>query len=280
MEFRVPRFFGLHAEPTSAMFRFLPLLPFVVLIAGYLIASHLRLRENPEDRFMPSVTQMAETVGTLAFTPDKNTGRYLMLEDTLASLRRVCLGVGLAGLFGLILGINLGLFPGMQAIFDASLAFFSIIPSLLLLPILFIFFGVFEFSKIAIIFIGTAPAIGRGIDLAVRRMISREQVVKSLTLGASQLQVVYFVVLPQIVPYWIDTMRVAFGAAWLFLIAAEMVAATEGLGYRTFLMRRYLAMDGIIPYVLWVTLISIAIDRLLGKFVAWQFPWYRATKQD
>ena len=55
--------------------------------------------------------------------------------------------------------------------------------------------------------------------------------------------------MPQVLPQLIDTVRLALGAAWLFLIAAEAIASTEGLGYRIFLVRRYLAMDVILPYV-------------------------------
>ncbi len=60
-------------------------------------------------------------------------------------------------------------------------------------------------------------------------------------------------VLPQIWPRLIDSLRLTLGSAWLFLIAAEAIASTEGLGYRIFLVRRYLAMDVILPYVVWIT---------------------------
>jgi NitT/TauT family transport system permease protein len=58
------------------------------------------------------------------------------------------------------------------------------------------------------------------------------------------------VILPQVMPRLLDAVRISLGAAWLFLIAAEAIASTDGLGYRIFLVRRYLAMDVIIPYVL------------------------------
>ena len=58
-------------------------------------------------------------------------------------------------------------------------------------------------------------------------------------------------------------MRLQLGCAWLFLIAAEAIASTEGLGYRIFLVRRYLAMDVILPYVVWITLLAFAMDWLL-----------------
>ena len=58
-------------------------------------------------------------------------------------------------------------------------------------------------------------------------------------------------------------MRLSMGSAWLFLIAAEAIASTEGLGYRIFLVRRYLAMDVILPYVVWITLLAVFADLAL-----------------
>ena len=69
-------------------------------------------------------------------------------------------------------------------------------------------------------------------------------------------------------------MRLSLGAAWLFLIAAEAIASTDGLGYRIFLVRRYLAMDVILPYVAWITLLAWLIDELLRRLTQWSFPWY------
>jgi len=84
------------------------------------------------------------------------------------------------------------------------------------------------------------------------------------------------VVLPQLWPRLIDVLRLSLGAAWLFLIAAEAIASTEGLGYRIFLVRRYLAMDVILPYVAWITLLAFIMDwglRLLrAKAFAWATP--------
>ena len=65
--------------------------------------------------------------------------------------------------------------------------------------------------------------------------------------------------LPQVWPRLIDSLRLTLGSAWLFLIAAEAIASTEGLGYRIFLVRRYLAMDVILPYVVWITLLAVAV---------------------
>jgi NitT/TauT family transport system permease protein len=75
-------------------------------------------------------------------------------------------------------------------------------------------------------------------------------------------------------PRLIDSVRLGLGPAWLFLIAAEAIASTEGLGYRIFLVRRYLAMDVILPYVLWITILAIIIDQCLRLINRRLFPWY------
>ena len=80
-------------------------------------------------------------------------------------------------------------------------------------------------------------------------------------------------VLPQLLPRLIDVVRLTLGAAWLFLIAAEAIASTEGLGYRIFLVRRYLAMDVILPYVVWITLLAVAMRLLLRMLRRSAFPW-------
>ena len=93
--------------------------------------------------------------------------------------------------------------------------------------------------------------------------LPKEQIIKAQTLGASTWQLILRVVLPQLWPRLIDSMRLSMGSAWLFLIAAEAIASTEGLGYRIFLVRRYLAMDVILPYVVWITLLAVLTDLAL-----------------
>lgn len=272
---RPPRFFGLHAAPPPWLQRVLAIAPFVILLAFYLTASHLRLAENPDDKILPSIAQMADAVDRLAFTPDPRSGEYVMVQDTVSSLRRLGLGIGLAAVVGLLLGMNMALFPGMGITLLAVVTFISIIPPLAILPILFISLGVDELAKVMLIFLGTSPLITRDIYGTVRAM-PREQLTKALTLGASELQLGYRVVLPQVMPRLIETVRLSLGGAWLFLIASEAIASVDGLGYRIFLVRRYLAMDVIIPYVLWVTFLGFVIDWGLRRFLEWRYGWYQS----
>lgn len=273
MTWRNPHFLGFAARPSKPLRVALGSALFVLCLVLYLTASHLRHRDNPQDKILPSFGQMATAVYQMGFQRDTRTGEYLMLVDTASSLRRLFIGVLLAAALGLVLGLNMGLFPGVEALTAVFVTVVSIIPPLAVLPILFIAFGVDEFAKIMLILIGTFPLICRDIYLYTKKL-PYEQVIKSLTLGAGAFTTAYRIVLPQVMPRLLEAMRLSFGAAWLFLIAAEAIASTDGLGYRIFLMRRYLAMDVIIPYVFLITALGFAMDVSLKRFVLWRFRWY------
>ncbi len=252
-------------------------LPFLVACAGYGVASALRLAENPNDKLLPPLSSMVAAVARVAFTPDARTGDYLMWADTLASLHRLGLGLGVATALALVIGIGMGLIPYVRAGLSPFVAMLSMVPPMAVLPVLFIVFGLDELSKVVLIVVGVAPFLVR--DLAMRTVeMPREQLIKAQTLGASTWQIVLRVVLPQMLPRLADALRLSLGPAWLFLISAEAIAATEGLGYRIFLVRRYMAMDVILPYVAWITLLAFASDLLLRWFNARCFPWLRAGK--
>ena len=270
---KIPKFFGLHAQPGLKFSIILGLIPFILLITVYLTASDYRHRQNPNDKLLPTISKMYDAMKKAAFVKHKRTGQFQLWHDTGNSLRRIGIGLGFAALCGLLLGLNLGLMPGFRALGLPFITFISIIPPLSILPILFITFGVDELAKVVLIFIGTFPFITRDMYLEVKK-IPREQIIKSLTLGASQFAVAYRVVVPQIIPKLIDTVRLNMGPAWLFLIASEAIAATSGLGYRIYLVRRYLAMDIIIPYVLWIVLIGFTVDWVLRKTIQWKYSWY------
>ena len=110
--------------------------------------------------------------------------------------------------------------------------------------------------------------------------LPREQLIKAQTLGASSWQIALRMVLPQMLPRLIDSLRLQLGPAWLFLIAAEAIASDSGLGYRIFLVRRYLAMDIIIPYVAWITLLAFLMDAGLRGTQRRLFPWFATVRAE
>ncbi len=250
----------------------LAVLPFLLVLTAYAVGSHARLAANAGDKLMPSAGTMIESFTTLAFERDARSGDYLFWEDSRASLVRMGAGLGIATVAGLVVGVAIGMLPYLRALLASVVAAFSMIPALAILPILFIVFGVGELAKVVLIVVGVVPFIIR--DLAQRvGELPEEQWIKAQTLGASSWQVALRMVLPQTLPRLIDALRLSLGPAWLFLISAEAISATSGLGYRIFLVRRYLSMDVILPYVLWITLLAFAFDSGLRWLRRAAFPW-------
>lgn len=263
----------INRKPSRATGIALAIVPFIATAIAYAVASHYRRLDNPADKLLPSLEQMGSTFWRMAFVPDRRSGDLLLWSDTIDSLMRLGTGIGLATTLALIFGILIGFIPHIRATLAPYIATFSLIPPITILPILFITFGLGELSKVMLIVVGTAPVMIRATAQAVMD-IPRELIIKAETLGAGVMQMVSRIVLPQILPRLITAIRLGLVPAWIFLISAEAIASTSGLGYRIFLVRRYLAMDVILPYVLWITLLAFIIDRLLLMISKRAFPWH------
>ncbi|GEM78857.1 ABC transporter permease [Vibrio superstes] len=269
----------INRHPTRYGQLVLGLLPFIILVMLYITASDARLAANSADKLLPAFGSFVDAIDRMAFTPSRRTGEYLLWVDTLASLTRLLMGVGISALVGLSVGIATGMVPLVRSTFSPVVTAVSLIPPMAVLPILFITFGLGELSKVVLIVVGICPIIIRDIQLRVQSLPD-EQLIKAQTLGGSSWQIILRVVLPQIIPKLIDAVRLTLGSAWLFLIAAEAIVATEGLGYRIFLVRRYLSMDVILPYVLWITLLAFCMDWLLKSLSKRISPWHHQAQGD
>ncbi|UVK40562.1 ABC transporter permease [Mesorhizobium sp. AR10] len=269
---RRPRLRLINATVSRGGALFLGALPFAAVAIAYLFASAQRLALNPSDKLLPSPAQMWSAFRDLATVPDKRSGDLILWADTFASLVRLFAGVGVATLAALCLGVAIGFIPRIRAFLLPFVTVVCVIPPLALLPILFIALGLGETAKITLIALGVAPVMVR--DIANRVMeLPPELVAKAQTLGGNSWTMVLRLVLPQVTPRLITCVRLALGPAWLFLIAAEAIASTEGLGYRIFLVRRYLSMDVILPYVAWITLLAVITDWLLVQLSHAISPW-------
>ena len=259
--------------PSRGLRVVLTVLPFLLLLIVYAVASEARLAINPEDKLLPGFGHMADTLQRYALQEDPRTGGWLFWDDTLSSLRRLGLGMLVATVLALVLGTALGTLPMVSAGLSPAVAVMSMIPPLAILPVLFIVFGLEELSKVMLIVIGIAPVMTRDLEQRARE-IPVEWLIKAQTLGANTWTLILRVVLPQLMPRLLIALRLALGSAWLFLIAAEAIASTDGLGYRIFLVRRYLAMDVILPYVAWITFLAWVMDVFLKKVTSVMFPWH------
>lgn len=257
----------------------LALLPFALLALVYLLASSHRHALNPSEKLLPTPSMMASAFKQAAIEPDRRSGQRIFWQDTASSLRRLAMGLVVATLVALTCGLLLGLLPVLNTAFSPALAALAMVPPMAILPILFIVFGLDELSKIVLIVIGIAPAMTRELTLRVMQL-PREQLVKAQTLGAGTWQILLRVALPQVLPQLLVSLRLALGSAFLFLISAEAISAESGLGYRIFLVRRYLSMDLILPYVAWITLLAFAMDAGLRLVSIKAFPWFHPAHRE
>jgi NitT/TauT family transport system permease protein len=125
-----------------------------------------------------------------------------------------------------------------------------------------------------LIVIGVTPTIILD-TFNLTKSVPSEQIVKGFTLGVNDFGIAYRVVLKQIWPRVLNSIRLNLKAVMCFLFAGEMIASTDGLAYRIALLRRHMGMNIIIPYVLWVALLLFLVDfsmRLLNRKL---HPWFR-----
>lgn len=246
--------------------------PVLLLGLGYLFMAAQRHAANPADKILPMPDAMARGMSALLFHADQLSGQFVFWADTVASLQRLGIGLGIATLAALIVGLVLGILPPVRATLGPLVTGIAVIPPIALLPILFIALGLGETAKIALIVIGITPVMIRDI-IAHVAALPREQIIKAQTLGASSWQIMIRVGLPQAMPRLLHAVRLSLGPAWVFLISAEAIASDVGLGYRIFLVRRYLSMDVIIPYVAWIALLAILMDLALTTMSQKLYPW-------
>lgn len=265
-------------KPNRAMRVLIGALPIVIVLVTYALMSIARAEANPNDKILPTFAAMAHAVIRLFTEVDPRTGQITALADTAASLWRLGMGVLIATAATLVMGIALGVVPLIRAAFGPIVTIIAVIPPIAILPILFIALGLDEASKIALIVIGITPYMVRDLASFVAGLPA-EQFIKAQTLGASTWLLTLRVALPQALPRLIETLRFSMGPAWVFLISAEAIASDVGLGYRIFLVRRYLSMDIILPYVAWISLLAILTDFVLLLISRKAFPWAHGAER-
>jgi NitT/TauT family transport system permease protein len=280
--------FDIQARPNRLLAQALSCVLFVVCIGLYMHTSVARHRENAEDRVVPNGHQLVVGIRSAVLEPAEEDDyipadnastwerlRHSMIwKDTASSGGRFFMSLALLIPF-VVLAVHIGLFPWFGAGFLRFFLFFDKIVALSLLPILFIAFGIDQWSKIALIVIGVAPTMILDVTQMVKA-VPQEQIVKAFTLDANNFDVAYRVVFRQVLPQVINSLRLNLKPMMLFLFAGEMIAASDGLAYRIAIMRRHMGMDVILPYVLWVALLLFLIDFSLRVINRRLHPWFQA----
>ncbi|MFF5110875.1 ABC transporter permease [Streptosporangium sp. NPDC000509] len=217
--------------------------------------------------FLPSPLAVLE-----AFAEMLGSGQ--LLDDTLASLGRVGTGFGLAVLISVPLGVAMGTSAVALALLEPAVGLLRYMPAAAFIPLLIIWLGLGEPSKIAILVLGVVFFNTLMVADAVRR-VPGELGQAAATLGARRGEILRKVTWPYALPAVVDAARINAAAAWNFVVVAELIAAESGLGYRIVRAQRFLQTDKIFAVLVVIGIVGLLIDvalRLLrdrlGRWVA------------
>jgi taurine transport system permease protein len=195
-----------------------------------------------------------------------------LLEHTATSLMRVFGAFLLSCATAIPIGILMGSNRIVRGIFDPPVEFYRPLPPLAYLPLMIIWFGIGELSKILLIFLAIFAPMAISARAGVKS-VGIEQIHAAYAMGASKFQILFHVILPAAAPEILTGMRIGIGFGWTTLVAAEMVAATRGLGFMVLNAAQYLQSDTVIMGSIVIGLFAFGFDLLMRKIERWIVPW-------
>ncbi|MGO4330114.1 ABC transporter permease subunit [Cupriavidus sp. 2TAF22] len=237
------------------------------LLALWWIASHLRWLPP---LFLPTPESIIN-----AFIDAWNgnvQGGLPLTEHFRASMVRVFGAFALATVTAVPIGVMMGVSRIARGVFDPPIEFYRPLPPLAYLPLIVIWFGIDETSKILLIFLACFAPLAMSAQAGVRS-VTIEQINAAYSMGANPWQVIRHVVIPAALPDILTGMRIAIGFGWTTLVAAEMVAATAGLGQMVLNASNFLRTDVVIMGIGLIGLIAYTFDLLMRKMETWLVPW-------
>ncbi len=191
------------------------------------------------------------------------------------------IGVSVARVFGALLlacatavpiGLAMGMSRVMRGVFDPPIEFYRPVPPLAYLPLMIIWFGIGELSKVLLIYLAIFAPVAIGTRSGVRSA-AIEQIHAAYSLGASRWQVLWQVILPAALPEIITAVRIGMGVGWTTLVAAEMVAATNGIGFMVLSASEFLQTSTVILGIVIIAAIAYAFDMLMRFLERRLVPW-------
>ena len=206
---------------------------------------------------LPPPSEILRTAGELVASGYRQTPLW---EHLLTSTARALVAFVVAVVSGVPLGLAMGLSPTLGAALDPFVQFLRPLPKIALIPLVIVWFGIGEGAKFFLIFISSFLSIVVGAAAAVLG-VSQARLRAAQTLGANRRQLFLYVVLPNALPELFTSVRLSIGIGWTSLIAAEMVAASSGLGWMVINAGSYLRTD--------VVLLGIVLLGLTGYFFDW-----------
>lgn len=191
------------------------------------------------------------------------------------------IGISVARVFGALLlacaiavpvGLAMGMSRIMRGVLDPPLEFYRPVPPLAYLPLMIVWFGIGELSKVLLIFLAIFAPVAIGTRSGVRSA-AIEQIHAAYSLGASRWQVLWQVILPAALPEIITSIRIGMGVGWTTLVAAEMVAATNGIGFMVLSASEFLQTSTVILGIVIIAAIAYAFDQVMRILERRLVPW-------
>ncbi|MGO8571773.1 ABC transporter permease [Rhizobium ruizarguesonis] len=180
--------------------------------------------------------------------------------DAGISIYRMLVGFLIASALAIPIGIMIGCFKTWEAAIEPLVDFVRYMPVVAFVPLTILWAGTSDIQKFVIIFIGTFFQQVLMVMDSVKR-VPTDFVGLGRTLGMSETKILHRIVLPSALPGIWDTLRISLGWAWTWLVLAELVAATSGLGYRIVVSQRYFQTQTIIGYILLLGLLGLITDQ-------------------
>jgi NitT/TauT family transport system permease protein len=181
-------------------------------------------------------------------------------QDAGVSIYRMLVGFAIASAMAIPIGVMIGCFRLWEAAIEPLVDFVRYMPVVAFVPLTILWAGTSDSQKFLIIWIGTFFQQVLMVMDNVKR-VPRDFVGLGRTLGLSETRILLRIVLPSSLPGIWDTLRISVGWAWTWLVLAELVAATSGLGYRITVSQRYFQTETIIGYILFLGLLGLATDQ-------------------
>ncbi|TXH36762.1 MAG: taurine ABC transporter permease TauC [Rhodospirillaceae bacterium] len=195
-----------------------------------------------------------------------------LAQHTGASLMRIGLALLAALLTAVPVGFGLGLSPILRGVFDPIIEFYRPIPPLAYLPLVVIWFGIGEFSKVLLIYLAMFGPIAIATASGVRA-VPHDRLRAAQSMGAARLQILRLVVLPNALPEILTGLRIGLGAGWSTLVAAELLAATRGLGIMIQSASQFLVTDIVVMGILVIAVIAFALELVVRGIERFLTPW-------
>lgn len=195
-----------------------------------------------------------------------------MWEHVGASLSRILLSAAIAIGLGVPIGLLMGLNRWAKGVFDTPIEFYWPLPPLAYLPLMIIWLGIGETSKIALLTLAMFAPITVSTQAGVRS-VSAERVNAALSLGANRFQLMREVVLPSALPEILTGIRIALGVGWSTLVAAELIAATRGVGHFIMSASQFLATDYVFVGIGVIAICAFSFSFAMRLLERWLVPW-------